>query len=163
MSDPARVAKYSQQAMGHGFFFALEQARISGAIGPNLFAHEYRRYYGMMLEGVQEALKETKHIEKALHRMQIAAQHGRLRQAPQGVYTFPDNDQVQDGLRLFQAWLASLFETYVTLFGYIEGTHGATRKVNEFASASLKLIQMRATENNMGARHSELFQSLTEL
>jgi hypothetical protein len=162
ISDPAKVAKYVNAAMSHGFFVALEQARIDKTIGPALFSHEYRRYYGMLLDHVREALKETKHIEAALRRMEMTAQHGRQRQSVERLQAVPDDRQFQEDLRIFQGWLASLFETYVTIFSYIEGTQGATRKINEFASASLKLTQTRQKEGRL-SKHSELFSSLAEL
>src|SRR6266705_4090625 len=75
-SDPARVAKYKRDAMSTGWFVALEQSQLRGDIGPAMFAFEYRRYYNETLGKIREALKETEHIRKALHRMEMVAQQG---------------------------------------------------------------------------------------
>ena len=60
-------------------------------------------------------------------------------------------------MRVFQGWLASLFETYVS------GTSGATRKVTEFATASQELIRKREASGSMTTKGADLFKALTEL
>jgi hypothetical protein len=162
-ANTAKLAQFSKSAMLHGYFVALEQARIDGSIGPALFGHEYRRYFDIVLESIREAQSETEHIRRALTRMQAAATNGSNRAAVSRLGAHPDDVQFQEGLRVFQGWLASLFETYVTLFGMIEGTSGASRKVDEFASASQALIRKRQVEGNMTAKGSDLFKALTEL
>ena len=161
--NTAKLAQFSKAAMSHGYFVALEQARIDGSVGPALFRHEYRRYFDITLTAIREAQKETEHIRSALQRMQTAATGGTQRSTVARLSAYPDNDQFQEGLRAFQGWLASLFETYITLFGMIEGTNGATRKVNEFTSASLELIKKRQAAGSMTTKGTELFQPLTEL
>ena len=121
------------------------------------------RYYNETLDKIREALKEAEHVRKALRRMEMAAQQGGQRQSVQGLYAHPDDRHFQDGLRLFQAWPASLFESYVTLFCYLEGSNGASQKVKEFASASLRLNQTRKQEELLTSRHAEMFESLTQL
>jgi hypothetical protein len=162
-SDPARVEKFKKDAMAVGWFVTLEQAQIKGHVGPAMFAYEYRRYYNQALDKIREALKETEHVRKALKRMETAAQQGGQRHSVRHLREFPDDRHFQEGLRLFQAWLASLYESYVTLFCYIEGSHGATQKIREFASASWNLIHTREQEQNLTTRHAELFKNLTEL
>jgi hypothetical protein len=53
--------------------------------------------------------------------------------------------------------------SYVTLFCYLEGSNGATQKVKDFASASLKLIQTREKEQVLTSRHAEMFESPPQL
>ncbi|MFL5097732.1 MAG: hypothetical protein ACJ8ES_20695 [Xanthobacteraceae bacterium] len=50
-----------------------------------------------------------------------------------------------------------------TLFCYLEGAHGATQKVKDFASASLKLIPTREKEQVLTSRHAEMFESPPQL
>jgi hypothetical protein len=161
--NAAKLAQFSQSAMSHGYFVALEQARIDGSVGPALFGHEYRRYFDIILESIREAQSETEHIRRALTRMQAAATNGSNRAAVTRLGAHPDDSEFQEGLRVFQGWLASLFETYVTLLGMIEGTSGATRKVDEFASASQALIRKRQAAGNMTIKGTDLFKALTEL
>jgi hypothetical protein len=162
-ANAAKLAQFSQAAMSHGYFVALEQARIDGSIGPALFAHEYRRYFDIVLESVREAQSETEHIRRAVLRMQAAATGGSHRAAVTRLGAHPDDAQFQDGLRVFQGWLASLFETYVTLFGLIEGASGATRQVNAFATASQELIRKRQASGSMTTKGADLFKALTEM
>ena len=162
-TNAAKLAKLSQSAMLHGYFVALEQARIDGSVGPALFGHEYRRYFDIILESIREAQSETDHVRRALMRMQAAATNGSNRAAVTRLGAHPDDVQFQEGLRVFQGWLASLFETYVTLFGMIEGTSGASRKVDEFASASQALIRKRQASNSMTTKGTDLFKALTEM
>ena len=122
--NPAALAKISQAAMAHGYFVSLEQARIDGSVGPALFAHEYRRYFDIALGSISEAQKETERIRTALMRMQTVATTGSRRSPVTRLGGHSDDAQFQDSLRVFQAWLASLFETYVTLFMLIEGAAG---------------------------------------
>lgn len=161
--NPAKLAKISQDAMAHGFFFSLEQARIEGAIGPALFARTYRRYYDIALGSIEEAKKETDHIRNALIRMQMAATTGSRRHPVTRVSGHPDDAQFQEGLRVFQGWLASLYETYITLFMLIEGAKGATRKVDDLAAASKALIQKRQAGNSLSIKDPDLFKALTEM
>lgn len=161
--NAAALAKLSQAAMTHGYFVALEQARIEGTVGPALFRHQYRRYFDIILEKVREAQKETEHIRSALLRMQAAATNGSRRSTVPRLRAHPDDAQFQESLRVFQGWLASLFEGYVTLFGMIEGTNGASRKINDFASASQELLKKRQASGSMTTRGTELFKELTEL
>ena len=161
--DRTKVAQFSNAAMTHGYFVALDQARMSGAIGPALFRHEYRRYFHIALSQITEAQKETEHIRKALARMQSAARQGSERATVSRLDAYPDNAQFQDGLRAFQGWVASLVETYISLFGLIEGTAGATRKVNDLASASHELIKKRQLEGSITAKAPGLFKEMTEL
>jgi hypothetical protein len=107
-ANAAKLAQFSQAAMSHGYFVALEQARIDGSIGPALFAHEYRRYFDIVLESVREAQSETEHIRRAVLRMQAAATGGSHRAAVTRLGAHPDDAQFQDGLRVFQGWPACL-------------------------------------------------------
>ncbi|MFL6929217.1 MAG: hypothetical protein ACJ8FK_04850 [Xanthobacteraceae bacterium] len=50
-----------------------------------------------------------------------------------------------------------------TLFCYLEGAHGASQKVKDFASASLKLIQTREKEQVLTSRHAGMFESPPQL
>jgi hypothetical protein len=161
--DAAKLAKLSQAAMTNGYFVALEQARIDGSVGPALFRHEYRRYFDIILEKIREGQKETEHIRSALLQMQAAATNGSRRPTVPRLGAHPDDAQFQESLRVFQGWLASLFETYVTLFGMIEGTNGASRKINDFASASQELLKRRTAANSMTTKGAELYKELTEL
>jgi len=161
--NPANVVIFSTEAMTHGYFVALDQARIKGSIGPALFGHEYRRYFGMALNQIDEAQRETDRIRATLMRMQTAARQGAQRINVSRLDAHPDNVQFQEGLRAFQGWLASLVETYVTLFGLLEGTAGATRKVNDLASASHELIKKRQTTGDMLTKAPGLFKEMTEL
>lgn len=162
-TDPAKVALFSNAAMTHGYFVALDQARINGSVGPAFFRHEYRRYFDLALEKISEAQKETDHIRAALMRMHSAARNGSQRTTVARLDAYPDNFQFQEGLRVFQGWVASLFESYITLFGLIEGTAGAARKVNDLASASHALIKKRQVSGSMTEKGSDLFKKLTEL
>ena len=159
-SDPARVAKFKKDAMTWGWFVTLEDGRAKGNVGPAMFAFEYRRYYSETQDKITEALKEVEHIRKALKRMEMAAQQGAQRRSVEWLRQYPDDRHFQEGLRLFQAWLASLFESYVTLMAYVQGANGATQKVKEFASASLKLIETREQEQRMNTQHAELYETL---
>ena len=161
--DRTKVAQFSNAAMTHGYFVALDQARMSGAVGPALFRHEYRRYFDIALGQISEAQKETDHIRKALARMQSAARHGSQRATVARLDAHPDNVQFQEGLRAFQGWVASLVETYISLFGLIEGTAGATRKVNDLASASHELIKQRQLSGDITTKNPGLFKELTEM
>jgi hypothetical protein len=163
MKDPAKVAQLIEAAMSNGFFVALEQARIDGSVGPALFRHEYRRYFDMTLGAIREAEKETGHIRNALARLQQAATNGANRPAITRLSAHPDDAQFQDSLRVFQGWLASLFETYLTLFTYIEGVNGATRKVDELAAASKALLSRRKAAGGMSAKGIDLFKPMTEM
>jgi hypothetical protein len=161
--DPATLAKFGHAAMTNGYFVAVDQARMSGSVGPALFAHEYRRYFDIALQKINEAQKETEHIRAALMRMHAAASNGSRRTSVARLDAHPDNVQFQEGLRVFQGWLASLYESYVTLFGLLEGTEGAARKVDDLASASHALIKKRQASGDMTTKGTELFKELTEL
>jgi hypothetical protein len=161
-SDPARVEKFKKDAMTLGWFLILDLARANREIGPDLFAHEYRRYYNQTLAKVREALKETEHVRKALKRMEMAAQQGAHRNPVRSLREHPDNQNFKEGLRLFQAWLASLYESYVTLVCYVDGSKDAHERIRQFASASWNLIQTREQEQVLTSRHAELFKELTQ-
>jgi len=163
MKDPAKLAKLTKAAMTNGFFVALEQARIEGTVGPALFGHEYRRYFDMLLNSVREAQKETEHIRLAVSRMQAAASAGSNRSTVVRLGAYPDDQQFQASLRVFQGWVASLFETYLSLFSLIEGINGATRKVDELAAASKALLARRLARGFMDTRGVDLFKSMTEM
>jgi hypothetical protein len=163
MKNPAKVAQLIDAAMSSGFFVALEQARIDGSVGPALFRHEYRRYFDMTLEAIREAQKETDRIRNALARLQQAAAGGANRPTITRLSAHPDDAEFQEGLRAFQGWLASLFETYLTLFSYVEGVNGATRKVDELATASKALLERRKAARGMGVKGADLFKALTEM
>ena len=62
--------------------------------------------------------------------MQSAARQGSERATVSRLDAFPDNAQFQDGLRAFQGWVASLVETYISLFGLIEGTAGIAAQLH---------------------------------
>lgn len=160
---PGKLAQISQAAMAHGYFVSLEQARIENAIGPALFARTYRRYFDMALEAIEEAKKETDHIRNALMRMQATATTGSRRHPVMRLTAHPDDAQFQEGLRVFQGWLASLYETYITLFMLIEGANGATRKVDDLATASKTLIQKRQAGNTLSIKDADLFKAMTEM
>lgn len=162
-ANPAKMEQYIKAAMMHGYFVALEQARIEQLVGPALFGHEYRRYFGFVLDEIHEAQKETERIRAVLSRMQTTATNGTNRRVVARLDALPDNVQFQDGLRAFQGWVVSLVETYITLFGLLEGANGATRQVNALASALQKLINKRQAEGTMAAKAPELFKELTEL
>jgi hypothetical protein len=161
-SDPARVEKFKKDAMTLGWFIVLDLARANREIGPDLFAYEYRRYYNQTLAKVREALKETEHVRKALKRMEAAAQQGAHRHAARSLREHPDDQNFKEGLRLFQAWLASLYESYVTLYCYVYGSNDAYVRIRQFASASWNLIHTREQEQVLTSRHAELFKSLYE-
>jgi hypothetical protein len=160
---PGKFEQVSQAAMAHGFFVSLEQARVEGAIGPSLFGNIYRRYYDIALEKIDEAQKETEHIRSALARMKMTATTGSRRHPVTRLSGHPDDAQFQEGLRAFQGWLASLFETYTTLFMLIEGANGTTRKVDELATASKALIKKRQAGNSVGVKDAALFKAMTEM
>jgi hypothetical protein len=91
-SDPARLAKYTQAAMTHGFFYALEQARSRGEMGPALFAHEYRRYYGMLLAKIEEAARETERMRAALNRLERTAENAANKRIVERMFASPEDD-----------------------------------------------------------------------
>lgn len=163
ISDPVRSSKFITDAMQYGWFVAIEQARIKGTMGIAHFHYEYRRYYEMMGESLKKGESHTTHIVSALKRMAATARRGAHRLDAPGVSMAPDDAAFQRDLLAFQGWLASLYEVYVTLFCFIEGSNGATRKVEELAAAANALIQKRLAEKDGIAPHPELFRAMTEL
>jgi hypothetical protein len=73
------------------------------------------------------------------------------------------NARLSFGARLGIAVADRMDEAGDTLFCYLEGAHGASQKVKDFASASLKLIQTREKEQALTSRHAEMFESPPQL
>jgi len=163
IQDRARMQQFIDAGMSNGFFVTLEQARTEGSIGPALFRYQYRKYFDMIQQSIQEALKETDRIRNTLARMQAVAATGSNRVTITRLSAHPDDAQFQDSLRAFQGWVASLFETYLSLFAYIEGVNGAARKVDDLAAASKALLNKRKAAGGMAVKDASLFQSLTEM
>jgi hypothetical protein len=163
MANPTQLKAFSEAAMQTGFFVALDQARMKGVVGPALFRHEYRRYYEMIQERVVEAEKETAHIASALKRMQSTANQGRRRMSLDRLSASPEDENFQRDLLAFQGWLASLMETYVSIFMYIEGARGAQRKVGELQASLNAIIQRNAAKGTIQTGNSDMMTSMTEL
>ena len=162
LNNPGALKQFSEQAMNFGFFVTLDQARIKKIIGPALFAHEYRRYYDLIVGKIEEGETELRRLEAALRRMKAIADQGRNRRHISSVSGGPDDAPFQEALRAFQGWVVSLYETYLTICGYIVGAQNAQEKVRQLASASWNLMQQRKKDNNMASKHAELFNEVVE-
>ncbi len=161
--DPAQVAKFSTAAINDGYFIALDQARISGAIKPALFGHEYRRYYDMVLDEGKKSESHLQYIRAALFRLKALADSGRQKRSVARLFGQAEDGNIQNELRIFQAWLATLFESYLAMYCLILGSRNAEQKVKEFANAFQGVLRAQRAEGDVTRRHTELLKDLTEL
>jgi hypothetical protein len=161
--NPAQVAAFSTAAINDGYFIALEQARIKGSIKPALFGHEYRRYYDMLLAQIKKSESHLQHIKAATFRMEAISSRSKDRQSVDRVFGQPEDAKFQDELRIFQAWIATLLESYFAIYAVILGARNAERKVGEFAVAFRRVIQAQRSDADLTRTHTELLKNLTEL
>lgn len=117
----------------------------------------------MLLPAIQRGGKHTTHIASALPRLEATARQASNRRKVPSLREAPDDQRFQEDLRIFQGWLASLFEVCVTIFSFVEGSRGATEKAQAFADAAKSLLRIRAVEQNGVSSHPELFKALTEM
>ena len=147
--DPAKVKKYINDALEHGYFIALEEARAVGFIGMALFQHEYRRYHDALLPEIHEAKKVIPHVQMALHRLERACLEGSQRRHIDRLFAQPDNVNVQDSIRALQGWLATFFGNYLKFVGFVRGSRITEEVIRQWASDSWKILQKRKSEESM--------------
>jgi hypothetical protein len=162
MANPAKVKEFAGFAMQYGFFVGIEQARIKGDIGAALFRHEYRRYFDMIHERVGEAEKETAHIGAVLKRMRATTNRGRNRMQLDRVSGAPDDAEFQRELLAFQGWIASLLETYLSMYMFVMGAQNATRKVGELDGALKGIVQRNVSLGQVKTGNSDMMKAMTE-
>lgn len=161
--NPAQVAKLANSAINDGYFIALEQARISGAVKPALFGHEYRRYYDMVFDEGAKSESHLHHIRAALFRIKAVAESGRQKRSVDRLFGQAEDRNIQNELRIFQAWLATLFESYLAMYCLIMGTRNAEQKIKEFANAFQNVLRAQRGEGEVTRTHTALLKDLTEL
>jgi hypothetical protein len=156
--DPARVKKFFDDALGAGYFKALEVYRANGVVKRAMFEHEYRRYFEMLQPHISEARKVIPHIRMALDRLELVCQQGRERRDIERVFAVPDHVNAEDAIHVLQGWLATFFAHYLKFFGFIHGSGVTEDLIRSWAADSWDILQKRKQEHSMVANHDELFQ-----
>lgn len=142
-----------------GFGPGLRLLRSRGAITPAEEKAVTVNVYKSILNEVAEARKELNHIQMALTALAAAAEAGtRTPVGPGGDANF---DKMTNSLITFDAWVASLLETDLTITGLLNPKH-TRNKITELAKAMNALMDKRAAERHPVLDDPNLFRGYVD-
>jgi hypothetical protein len=128
-------------------------------------AAEYKAYlFKKLLEKIQEAKSELRHLELSVQRLENACRGGTRKNPAFALSGMDSNAQGLAGeMQTFSGWVASILETNLTLLHYIINPQTAGGRLKDLTDAFARLGHLRAKERKLWASDPDPFIFITRV
>jgi len=162
MGEHLTLEKANRLGMEQGAFVSLDMLRRDFNLKPKTVNRLYAEFFRLLIPQVGEAQKETHHLQAVLERMKHTCRKGSYERSVNLIIGSPLVSQYESELRGLEGWVTSLYETYITLYGF-HNPSGVPGKLLEMARAGWELWHKRQVEALPFLKDSAQFEYMLRL
>ncbi|MEP7212778.1 MAG: hypothetical protein ABI791_06870 [Acidobacteriota bacterium] len=125
----------------HGLSMLMGQNKITAGEASGVMS----RVYNSLLEEIQEAKRELKHISAVLDRLEHTCHNGK--HSAHGTVTDGNHVHLNQNMLAFDGWVISLMETDLTMTGLLNPKF-TRKKIADFGNAMNALMDKRSANQH---------------